>query len=117
MAETETLQEARRRVALGAALLDEKAPGWRERIDLKRFWIAESCDCIVGQTFGRQASGTGDPFEYGLVELGLGEAIDEQDSSDCEYGFNAGSGTTNDLYVSYGALQAAWVDLLDPDAS
>jgi hypothetical protein len=37
------------RVAKGAALLDEKIPGWADRIDLHRFYIGSTCDCVLGQ--------------------------------------------------------------------
>ncbi len=38
------------RVARGAALLDEKIPGWDKRIDLKTLNLGSCTECIVGQT-------------------------------------------------------------------
>jgi hypothetical protein len=40
------VEEAARR---GAALLDEKHPGWADKIDTKRLNIAHPCHCILGQ--------------------------------------------------------------------
>ena len=37
------------RVAKGAAFLDEREPGWDERIDLDRLDIDSNCRCILGQ--------------------------------------------------------------------
>lgn len=45
------------RVRAGIALLDEKVPGWHERIDLDRFAM-NSCDrCVLGQLFGGFVAG------------------------------------------------------------
>lgn len=41
------------RIAKGAALLDEKAPGWRQRIDLEALDISFPTACVVGQATGR----------------------------------------------------------------
>jgi hypothetical protein len=40
------------RVARGAALLDEREPGWWQRIDLDRLYIGSTCDCVLGQLHG-----------------------------------------------------------------
>ncbi len=67
-----------RRVARGAALLDEKRPGWDARIDLAGLDL-EDCElCVVGQLFG-PGYGRGLPdgsYGYGLEALGV---------LDCEY--------------------------------
>lgn len=117
---TEQQLEARRRVALGAALLDEKRPGWRGRIDIAEMSIAEPCDCILGQTLFSDEERTAafgddiDLFDEGLRRLGL--SYRSLDSDDAEYGFNAGVGSVR-VFVSYAALQAAWEELLAPVAS
>lgn len=36
-------------VANGAQLLDEKYPGWYEKIDLEHFWINSTIHCVCGQ--------------------------------------------------------------------
>lgn len=64
------------RVAQGAALLDEKLPGWHERIDVGRLDLGDTCDCILGQEFASHPdvdvdndwSGTS-PFDIGVREL------------------------------------------------
>lgn len=45
---TSTITE---RVARGAALLDEREPGWHQRINLERLWMRMTCDCILGQLY------------------------------------------------------------------
>jgi hypothetical protein len=40
------------RVRRGAALLDERTPGWMERINLDRLDIGSLADCPLGQVFG-----------------------------------------------------------------
>jgi hypothetical protein len=42
---------AEERVAKGAALMDEKVPGWAEKVDKSRLNISSCADCILGQTF------------------------------------------------------------------
>jgi hypothetical protein len=37
------------RIAKGAALLDKKVPGWRQRIDLGKLNIRWPGDCVIGQ--------------------------------------------------------------------
>lgn len=45
------------RVKVGAALLDEKAPGWRRRINLTALEQSSGFNCVVGQTFGDYITG------------------------------------------------------------
>lgn len=44
------------RVLLGAKLLDERIPGWADRIDLDEFWMSSSCQCVLGQVSGVSAN-------------------------------------------------------------
>lgn len=37
------------RVRRGVALLDEKVPGWHNRIDVEKLEINDVCGCIIGQ--------------------------------------------------------------------
>jgi hypothetical protein len=64
------------RVARGAALLDEKLPGWIERIDLDELDLANCFGCVLGQTFFNEwdeaeytihAECT--PYDFGASEL------------------------------------------------
>ena len=45
------------RVAAGAAALDEREPGWHERIDLARLATSSCRRCVLGQVFGRFITG------------------------------------------------------------
>jgi hypothetical protein len=63
------------RVAAGAALLDEKRPGWEMEIDCARLNIASRRDCMCGQLYGEYATGVVklgvEPAEYGFLTLKL----------------------------------------------
>jgi hypothetical protein len=61
----------------GAALFDRHVPGWAERIDLKRFDIQSTLNCVLGQIYGN--------VENGLNALGLGLSRDAMS----RYGFAA----------------------------
>ncbi len=50
-------------VAIGAALLDAKKPGWRDLVNLDLLDIGSCTQCILGQIFGS--------FAAGVMELGL----------------------------------------------
>ena len=51
---TATVKE---RVTYGAALLDEKKPGWREKIDLEILAISSCRYCVLGQIYHEFISG------------------------------------------------------------
>jgi len=40
------------RVLAGCELLDREYPGWAGKINLARFNLSESTDCVIGQLFG-----------------------------------------------------------------
>lgn len=44
------------RVAAGAALLDERGPGWAGRIDPGRLAIHSRCRCVLGQLYPCEAN-------------------------------------------------------------
>lgn len=50
-------------VLRGVELLDEEAPGWRDKIDLPSLHLMNCNSCVLGQVFG--------DFETGCNELGL----------------------------------------------
>lgn len=39
----------RERVDRGVALLDQRVPDWRDRIDTTAFTVEDSCRCVLGQ--------------------------------------------------------------------
>jgi hypothetical protein len=92
-------EEAARR---GAELLDRNAEGWRERVELGRLNLANSCGCVLGQTFGN--------FDDGLEALGLdyGEAV--------KYGFDVANDDSlfnrRSVSARYGWLARAWFKVL-----
>jgi hypothetical protein len=45
------MQDVMLRVKRGAALLDERIPGWDQRIDLDTLRIADSGQCVLGQLY------------------------------------------------------------------
>jgi hypothetical protein len=46
--EVATVEE---RVAAGVQLLDEKVPGWRDKIEAGQLSLASCVDCVIGQVF------------------------------------------------------------------
>ena len=91
------------RVAKGAALLDEKVPGWEEKIDLDHLLMGTCQHCILGQAMGY----------YGSRQLhALGFAPMDKDKSDeymdVSYGFDKPSGA----HEYYTDLEAAWTTLI-----
>lgn len=59
------------RVARGAQLLDERLPGWVERIDLDRLNVVNACNCVLGQQF--ETDGFRYGFDIGLDKLFAGD--------------------------------------------
>jgi hypothetical protein len=72
----------------GAALLDERLPGWRAAIDADSLDLSSGCDCVLGQVFG--------DFNKGEAVLDLSRADSRR------LGFFVSGGTT------YTRLTAAW---------
>jgi hypothetical protein len=87
-------------VKAGMALLDERVPEWRKKVNPSSLNMSSCFSCILGQVFGR--------YSYGVKELELGED-DPQ-----ELGF-----LTRD-YGSYGEfreLTQAWKEALSETSS
>jgi hypothetical protein len=94
------------RVARGAALLDEKLPGWVERIDLDKLKLSSGCNCILGQTWDGPTSADSSPFGAHADALALGG------DDDIEHGFNAGGEDWFSNEPEYEALTAEWKRLI-----
>ena len=90
------------RVSRGAALLDEKLPGWVERIDLAKLDLASPCRCILGQTWDGIPDPESTPFAAHANELDL------YDEDENDYGFNAGGVDWFEDQPEYDALTAEW---------
>ena len=78
-------------VARGAALLDEKMPGWESRIDVQRLNITSYKDSMLGQLYGR--------YNFGLDSLKLNYL------GDAPLGFNG-------TIANMDALTEAWRRLI-----
>lgn len=53
-----TAEEARERVNRGAALLDQRRPGWAGELDLNTLHMASCDSCVLGQLFDGYFIGT-----------------------------------------------------------
>lgn len=90
------------RVARGAKLLDERRPGWWERVT-EELVMASSCGCVLGQVLDEEAdeAGWSGGYFYGVSELGPGSTVEDDDNWAFEHGFYS---HTN----SYAALALEW---------
>jgi hypothetical protein len=74
-------------VARGMALLDEKRPGWIDRIDLDTLVMHDPRHCVVGQEF-RDDIEDDEVYTDGLIALGIGTPGGEEkfgfDGWDCD---------------------------------
>lgn len=93
-----TIDEARARVAKGAALLDAQRPGWAQRIDIGTLDISKGCKCVLGQVFGGYS--TGYVALFGPDMMAGVEGVHE-------YGF-CGHAPSGD----YRLLQDAWIEVI-----
>lgn len=59
----------REAIERGAALLDERKPGWMDEIEFSLFATHHACNCVLGLNYGG--------FAAGLIALGL-ECSEEQ---------------------------------------
>jgi len=87
-------------VERGAALLDERKPGWDRKIDLDTLNLADGCNCVLGQVYGdRLARDDYNGYDRGQRLLGLNARHSQH------YGFLAWS--------DWGNLTAAWRQLIE----
>ncbi len=82
------------RVARGAALLDERRPGWAGEVNAEELEMASCYQCMMGQIFGEFCVGT--------------DTLDLDMESDY-YGFDVKVGTLAKRMAEYIALEAAWI--------
>lgn len=54
-----TLDAARHRAAQGAALLDDRDPGWAARVDPDALHLSDGAACVLGQLWGEYRRGLG----------------------------------------------------------
>lgn len=84
-------------VERGIALLDERVPGWRDRINLDDLDMGSITKCVLGQLFGQ--------YVDGLNEL-FGDRYTFFDGA--HYGFTTIAGS----FASFGALTERWYTAL-----
>lgn len=94
-----SMDEARARVARGAAHLDTVRPGWWTQIDDGVLKMCDSGRCIVGQ-LGR---GDYSPYIDLKISVDVGTVV---------YGFLAGDGSPDELLLEYRILQDAWIEAI-----
>jgi hypothetical protein len=82
---SDTIERTAERVAKGAALLDDKKPGWAERIDLGKLQMHSCYECILGQLFAADhLTDAHTPFGVGIRALLLAD----DDDVPSAYGFD-----------------------------
>jgi hypothetical protein len=86
-------------VQRGAALLDEKIPGWEDEIDLTRLTISDPRWCIGGQLGTRRKKLV--PYSDTMEMLGLSRPVH------ADYGFCLGG-----CDYDYGDLTQAWREMI-----
>lgn len=90
------------RVEAGVRLLDERIPGWEDRIDLDRLELASACRCVLGQLHLDQVSDPNLAYVQGKWSLYLGD--DEAIAG----GFNISDPNGEPGDLEFDLLTAAW---------
>lgn len=101
-------------IKAGMALLDEKVPGWREKVNPQQLNMAYCFTCILGQVFGE--------YTHGLKRLGIAddeEVYSEFDPETNEQAQNLGfqSKVHNGIWLDYDYLNKAWKEALSETSS
>ena len=119
-----SMDEARSRVARGAAHLDTVKPGWFRRIDTGTLTLHDPCGCIVGQLCRsrpeRDRSGSyfsdSQLAELGLIQRGTFTSLtdEEYDALVSYLGFDM---TVDECEAcddcdEYAVLQDAWIEAI-----
>lgn len=84
-------------VRRGARLLDEKRPGWAEKVDVAQLNMASASRCVLGQV--AQAEGT---HYHGLFT----KLFNSDSYNEVAHGLALRDGANNE---NWAALKAAWV--------
>ncbi len=97
MNEEMTLDE---RVAKGSQWLDQKQPGWRQKINIDTLDVESMYNCVLGQVFGS--------FSHAIHDCGIPLSI-------LDWGFCCPIKYSRDKSVvsqAFGKLTAAWKKVL-----
>lgn len=106
-----TIDEARQRVAKGAAHLDQVRPGWFRQIDVGTLSLCDECRCIVGQLCG-------DFNEFShlrALDLDTGNVVELGFNLHPREIFNHETGfpfTDAQRKTRWGYLQDAWIEAI-----
>ena len=101
-------EDLRTRIERGAKLLDERAPGWRERIDLDRLDMGGCFDCVLGQLFGGYSTGADALGLHLPTDSSLGFDVDAME----QYPRRRPTGVTSWRREAHNRLTAAWREFL-----
>lgn len=104
-----TIEDARERVKLGAALLDAvRGDDWRSMIDVETLDIASVSRCVLGQIYGYYHDGT---------DI-LRESVNltEVKNWTIRYGFAGSCNCCHEAYMPTSMLDQAWREYLTPVA-
>ena len=100
-------------VARGAALLDERKPGWHRQINLERLDMANPCLCVLGQVFAEAARHGQDGYEAGYISLWRKDIPNYGGGLAAEHGFTLDFDLDTSLTVTrrlrWIGLQVAWI--------
>jgi hypothetical protein len=86
-------------VERGAEFLDEKLPGWEEKINLRTLDLGSTCKCVVGQLY-KEGPRDHAAYDRGLDVLGI------PDGMTARLGFNTWGRQT------FTRLTESWKDLI-----
>lgn len=98
-----SVEEARIRVARGAAHLDKVRPGWFNRIDVGTLTLRDPCHCIVGQLVG------GSSFSRFATDVNrlFPELPSTSQANGTFYGVDIGAGCWH-----FSDFQDAWIEAI-----
>jgi hypothetical protein len=112
-----TKDEARERVARGAALLDQKRPGWEHQIDTGKLDLSQSCFCVLGQVCGNYYHVVRDAdwrhlFGRSDLRLRVAEATALGFRHTGRSGTREGGRRWKTIQAEYRLLQDCWIELI-----
>jgi len=98
------------RVSAGIALLDEKVPNWRDKIDLETLNLRNTRNCVLGQVFKTPEDSWQSGYDAGreILELEGCGCCEDAGPSPAEYGFDVDLFYIDDLDEEFDELQAEW---------
>lgn len=113
--EAKTMNPYTRRVKRGAALLDEKVPGWRDKIILSTLDFSRGG--ILGQLFDGYKKGVRALFYIDMDDYDVGEWLDSLEHlTVVDHGFTIDTLRVEDDATEWQALRSAWIVELNGSA-